>query len=134
MAVIKRAVSHTITFVAKTNGLRKPIKAKTKEELQALAATIPRQDEDGESLSTVERYRARVNNRSTAIRAKCIECSCGSRKEVADCHITKCALWPFRMGKDPFRAARNAERAAAGQEVDDADPEALDDASEDEAP
>ena len=40
-----------------------------------------------------------------AIRAKCIDC-CGAEdyiKRIAECEITKCALHPFRMGKNPYR-------------------------------
>lgn len=36
-----------------------------------------------------------------AIRAKCIDCSCGSLREVRECHIKECTLWPYRMGKRP---------------------------------
>ena len=38
-----------------------------------------------------------------AIRAKCIECSGGSPKEVQFCVIPECALYLFRMGKNPNR-------------------------------
>ena len=37
-----------------------------------------------------------------AIRLKCLECSCGSSNEVKLCPITKCALYPFRDGHNPF--------------------------------
>jgi hypothetical protein len=30
-----------------------------------------------------------------AIRAKCLDCSAGSRAEVRQCAATSCALWPF---------------------------------------
>lgn len=36
-----------------------------------------------------------------AIRAKCVDCCCGSLKEVRECHIKNCSLWPYRMGKRP---------------------------------
>ena len=36
-----------------------------------------------------------------AIRAKCIDCSCGDKKEVRLCPIENCPLWPYRMGKRP---------------------------------
>ncbi len=36
-----------------------------------------------------------------AIRAKCIDCSCGSLREVRECHMKDCTLWPYRMGKRP---------------------------------
>ena len=36
-----------------------------------------------------------------AIRAKCLDCSCGMAKEVRQCPIKDCPLWPYRMGKRP---------------------------------
>ena len=36
-----------------------------------------------------------------AIRAKCLDCSCGMAKEVRLCPIKDCPLWPYRMGKRP---------------------------------
>ena len=30
------------------------------------------------------------------IRAHCLECSGGSRKQVHNCEITQCRLWPYR--------------------------------------
>lgn len=39
---------------------------------------------------------------SRAIRAKCLDCCCGQESEVRRCTATRCALWPFRMGVNPF--------------------------------
>ena len=39
-----------------------------------------------------------------AIKAKCIECSGGSKKEAKLCPCTDCPLWPFRLGKRPQTA------------------------------
>ena len=36
-----------------------------------------------------------------AIRGKCLECSCFQPNEVRECPVTKCELWPFRLGHDP---------------------------------
>jgi hypothetical protein len=49
-----------------------------------------------------------------AIRAKCVDCSGGSDAEARKCVATGCALWPFRMGVNPFhaRAANRADEAA----------------------
>ena len=47
-----------------------------------------------------------------AIRAKCLDCSGGSHAEVADCRVRSCALYPFRMGKNPWRAELSAEQRA----------------------
>ena len=38
-----------------------------------------------------------------AIRAKCVECSGGQHKEVRECRIPECSLYPYRMGKRPKR-------------------------------
>lgn len=47
-----------------------------------------------------------ITNPVKAIRAKCIDCSCGSTAEVANCTATGCALFPFRYGKNPYRQRR----------------------------
>ncbi len=50
-----------------------------------------------------------------AIRAKCLDCS-QSASEVRRCTAVTCALWPYRMGTNPFRAERSdAQKAAALQ-------------------
>lgn len=36
-----------------------------------------------------------------AIRAKCLDCCCGDKKEVRECTLEKCTLHPYRMGKRP---------------------------------
>lgn len=38
--------------------------------------------------------------RSKAIRAKCLDCCCGSAPEVRKCPVKDCPLWTFRMGKE----------------------------------
>jgi hypothetical protein len=48
----------------------------------------------------------RITNPVKAIRAKCLECSCGSSNEVTLCSIPDCALYPFRFGKNPYRSKR----------------------------
>lgn len=50
---------------------------------------------------TVTGYDFQVDNKLTpmrAIRNKCLECS-GTSKEVRECKITDCTLWPYRSGK-----------------------------------
>ena len=47
------------------------------------------------------------------IRAKCLDCSCYQRAEVAKCTAYGCPLWPYRMGTNPFRAPMSEERRAA---------------------
>ena len=36
-----------------------------------------------------------------SIRAKCIDCCCGDLREVRECPIKNCPLWPYRMGRRP---------------------------------
>jgi hypothetical protein len=45
------------------------------------------------------------------IRAKCLDCCCGQQSEVRRCTAVGCALWPYRMGKNPFHGARGREAA-----------------------
>lgn len=47
-----------------------------------------------------------ITNPVKAIRAKCLDCCCGSTAEVASCTVTCCALYPFRFGKNPYRQRR----------------------------
>lgn len=46
------------------------------------------------------------------VRAFCIECSGGSEAEARKCTATKCQLWPYRMGRNPFRKPMSEERKA----------------------
>ena len=41
-----------------------------------------------------------------AIRDKCIDCCCGSFTEVKECAVESCPLFPYRLGKNPFRQRR----------------------------
>jgi len=50
-----------------------------------------------------------------AIRAKCLDCCCGSAKAVKFCtcdgkRSTACPLWPYRLGMRPATAARKAKK------------------------
>ncbi len=44
-----------------------------------------------------------------AIRAKCMDCTCNQPKEIRECRITECPLWPYRMGKRPKKQAVGEE-------------------------
>jgi hypothetical protein len=48
----------------------------------------------------------RAQNPLKAIREKCLDCCCGNTAEVRKCVAVDCALWPFRMGTNPFRKKR----------------------------
>lgn len=47
-----------------------------------------------------------ITNPVKAIKAKCIDCCCGSFAEVKLCENADCALHPFRLGKNPYRVKR----------------------------
>lgn len=51
-----------------------------------------------------------------AIRAKCLDCTCDQIKEVRNCPIADCALWPYRMGHRPkMHGGRIAEQSATSE-------------------
>jgi len=50
----------------------------------------------------VRRLEIKAQGRAKAIRAKCLDCVCDNSAEVARCHVTRCPLWPYRFGTDPF--------------------------------
>lgn len=64
-----------------------------------------------------------ITNPVKAIRAKCLDCCCGSPEEVRQCPCENCALYPFRLGKNPYRAnkepteAQRAAREAAAERL-----------------
>ena len=39
-----------------------------------------------------------------AIRKKCLDCCCGSRKEIRECPVVECTLYPYRFGRRPTQA------------------------------
>lgn len=47
-----------------------------------------------------------------AIRAKCLDCCAGSVHEVRLCVAMTCPSWPFRTGKNPWRAPMSEEQRA----------------------
>jgi len=48
-----------------------------------------------------------------SIRRKCLDCSAGQAQEVRLCPVTSCALYPFRLGKNPNRAGLGNRQAFA---------------------
>jgi hypothetical protein len=56
----------------------------------------------------------------SVIRAKCLDCCCGSESEVRKCTATGCPLWPYRMGTNPLRTPRQmseSQRQAATERL-----------------
>ena len=57
-----------------------------------------------------------IRNPVKAIRAFCIDCCGGNSHEVKLCTAPNCVLYPFRLGKNPYRTKREMteeQRAAA---------------------
>jgi hypothetical protein len=50
-----------------------------------------------------------------AVRAKCLDCSCGSHKEVSDCLIPDCPLFPYRFGKRPVTVRKHNKNKGGDQ-------------------
>ena len=69
---------------------------------------------------TEEKEDAKILTPLRAIRAKCLECSAGSPKEVRECVMLDCPLYPYRLGKSPNRKPRiltDEEREALRQRM-----------------
>ena len=54
-----------------------------------------------------------------AIRHKCLDCSSGHVKDVRNCELVACPLWPFRAGRHPYKKIPSKsgvvpQRAAGG--------------------
>lgn len=58
-----------------------------------------------------------------SIRKHCLDCCCNSAHEVRLCPCTDCALYPFRLGKNPnIKRARQAREELHNQEGGQAEP------------
>ena len=42
-----------------------------------------------------------------AIRKKCLDCSYWSPKEVRECTVIKCPIYPYRFGRRPDKATKD---------------------------
>jgi hypothetical protein len=60
----------------------------------------------GDIPSEILSLKFRAQNPLKAIREKCLDCCCGNDAEVRKCVSVDCALWPHRMGTNPFRKRR----------------------------
>jgi hypothetical protein len=50
-----------------------------------------------------------------ALRARCLDCCAGSAHEVRLCTAAACPLWPFRMGRNPWRPEPSPETRERGR-------------------
>lgn len=116
MVVVKRRVIPVVPAATANPVTQTGPRKRAGGGLDALRSSLRRAlppKEDGERNSdgssytdTIRRYKAKIRNPMTAIRANCVECSGGSLKEVAECKVVKCALHPFRMGVNPLHKKR----------------------------
>lgn len=51
-----------------------------------------------------------------AIRAKCLDCTCGQASEVKNCQIKQCSLWEYRFGKSGRTRSMTDEQKQAAAE------------------
>jgi hypothetical protein len=54
------------------------------------------------------------------LRAKCLDCVAGQESEIRKCVAIACPNWPYRLGENPFRTAREMteeQRAALGERL-----------------
>ena len=51
-----------------------------------------------------------------AIRAKCLDCTCGQTIEVKNCQIKQCPLWEYRFGKSGRTRSMTDEQKQAAAE------------------
>jgi hypothetical protein len=67
---------------------------------------------DPRSISVTQLEESGLQRRSPmqVIKAKCLDCCCGSAVEVRRCGMFDCSLWPYRMGADPWRAPVSEEQ------------------------
>ena len=112
-------VSKAVRRVASTNTDTAALRA----ALQKAAPGAVEENPTGESAITIKRYKDRIRNPMTAIRAKCVECSNGSIAEVQQCRVTTCALYLFRAGKNPFHSKSKAYAELHAHDADEADTE-----------
>ena len=46
--------------------------------------------------NTFYKVYSKNRSRTTAMNAKCLDCTCFDRKEITECEIKHCPLWNFR--------------------------------------
>lgn len=71
--------------------------------------------------ATEAKYRQRISNRATAIRAYCVWCQGGGVADVKACASLNCPLHPFRMGADPLRGWQMPEPQPIENDIEEED-------------
>lgn len=82
----------------------------TQEEYESVTAALVEAVQDLPSVS--EDTDNQVKTPIKAIRAKCLDCTCGHPAEVRNCTLKSCALYPYRMGHRPKKNPENTMNTA----------------------
>ena len=63
-------------------------------------------------IKTDEEFKKEVSENTNVMRAiklKCLDCSTYNINEIKECPVKNCPLYPFRLGKNPFRKREISE-------------------------
>ena len=63
-------------------------------------------------IKTEEEFNREVSENTNVLRAiklKCLYCSSYNTNEIKECPVNLCPLYPFRLGKNPFRKRELSE-------------------------
>ena len=63
-------------------------------------------------IKTDEEFKKEVSENTNVLRAiklKCLDCSTYNINEIKECPVKNCPLYPFRLGKNPFRKRELSE-------------------------
>ena len=65
-----------------------------------------------DTIKTEEEFDREVSENTNVLRAiklKCLDCSTYNINEIKECSVKNCPLYPFRLGKNPFRKREISE-------------------------
>ncbi len=65
-----------------------------------------------DTIKTEEEFNREVSENTNPLRAiklKCLDCSTYNINEIKECPVKNCSLYPFRLGKNPFRKRELSE-------------------------
>ena len=65
-----------------------------------------------DTIKTEEEFNREVSENTNVLRAiklKCLDCSTYNTNEIKECPVKICPLYPFRLGKNPFRKRELSE-------------------------
>lgn len=77
---------------------------------------VPDPDVEEEIIADAEgNIKEQPKSPMAAIRAKCLDCTCGAHGRIKNCEVLDCPIYHFRMGKNPYRTRTmsDEQRAAA---------------------